>query len=898
MIGRLLDNAGGKTTVIKTGKMISVEQISAFINNLLTGTAFLFSAPRDRGRLIAAPWRFLLLALVVGLARPLIAQRVGNEGSHHGRSSIKGVVLLTGQQGKSTALEGIEVKLATQPAGGQSFSALTDSEGRFQFKNLSAGSYLLEIQMSGFKPFNKRVDLGANEDRDETIHLQLQEVVQKVEVRDRAGLVPVQGSTQQSTTFHSQQFMELPLAQEKFKDALPMAPGVVRTDDGKLNFKGVSESQGMLLVNSVETVDPVTGSFSIPIPVDDIQKLNVQKGPYNAQYGNFSGGLTTIRLKPPPGQWNYGVMDFLPSLRGKNGHLVGIGAETPRTFFGGPILRNKLNFSEALTYEVRKKTVRGQPWPHDETKTQGFDSLTSFQAILSPRQVLMVNVNGFSHREQFADINSLVPQTASSDLSNRGFSIGGNDNYQFNSGALLNTILHFTRFGSNAHGQGSATMLVTPDGWGGNFFNAWYRTANEYEALSTFQFPQQEWYGHHRLKLGVDFTHRSYTGRNLSHPIELLREDSSVAEQINFLGLGLLGSADSGVAEFLQDHWILSSHLAMDLGGRLLNQSEGRSAAFSPRAGLVYSPGTRYKTVIRAGAGLFYGPVPMLAEDFTDNPKRVLTYFSQDGTPLGPAITLKNAYLQMSADGGLTLGGPGVLTGPQNFTWNFEVDRRIWPHAMLRLGYLYSRTKDIFVETPWAATPDGTPFLGLAPAGGAHYHEFEASIHFQPSEKSQLNVSYTRSRARGDLNSLADIEVPFEQPVIRPNVTSNLPSDIPNRLVAWGVFNFPWNLTASPVLDVHSGYPYSYVDTLEDYVGDPNGRHFPAYLSLDLKVYRTLRLPLPFLKNRKVHLGVYSLNLTNHSNPGDVYNNIASPYFGHFAGFRHRVNGFALDVVE
>src|SRR5438874_514872 len=117
-----------------------------------------------------------------------------------------------------------------------------------------------------------------------------------------------------TATVSSRQFTTLPLAEQKFKAALPLVPGVVRTKDGKLNIKGAPENQGMLLVDSAQTVDPVTGSFSIPIPVDTIQTLNVSKAPYSAEYGGFSGGLTTIESRPPSGNWHYGVMDFLPGF--------------------------------------------------------------------------------------------------------------------------------------------------------------------------------------------------------------------------------------------------------------------------------------------------------------------------------------------------------------------------------------------------------------------------------------------------------------------------------------------------------------------------------------------------------------------------------------------------------
>jgi len=57
----------------------------------------------------------------------------------------------------------------------------------------------------------------------------------------------------------------------------------------------------MLIVDSAENVDPVSGSFSIPIPVDIIESMTVYSLPESSQYGGFTGGLTTIETKPPSG---------------------------------------------------------------------------------------------------------------------------------------------------------------------------------------------------------------------------------------------------------------------------------------------------------------------------------------------------------------------------------------------------------------------------------------------------------------------------------------------------------------------------------------------------------------------------------------------------------------------
>jgi hypothetical protein len=185
--------------------------------------------------------------------------------------------------------------------------------------------------------------------------------------------------------------------------------------------------------------------------------------------------------------------------------------------------------------------------------------------------------------------------------------------------------------------------------------------------------------------------------------------------------------------------------------------------------------------------------------------------------------------------------------------------------------------------------------------GEANYHEFEATLHFQPIRRADLNLSYIWSRARGDLNTISNIFLPFEQPIIRPNVSGILSSDVPNRVVTWGVVHLPWAVTVTPVVDVHTGFPYSNVVVVQSYVGVPNTQRFPTFFSLDAQVYRDFHLPLKFLERgsgRKVRVGLFSINLTNHGNFHDVYNNVTSPLFGEFTGFQRRVNGFILSFAD
>lgn len=812
--------------------------------------------------------------------------------------ALRGETAAVGPQGEPVPVGGVSLTLKATRPGSASLSTFSDNEGQYQFVALPAGSYVLEASLEGFKTVDGSVTLAPGETAVHNIVLELAEVHQEIQVRDTAPSVSQQNATLPAVKLSAPQLSNIPVAEQKFKEALPLLPGVIRTQNGTLYIKGRSENQGMLLLDSAQAVDPVTGSFVIDVPIDAIQSLDVYKAPFSSEFGGFTGGMTSIGTKPPSSQWYLSMHDLNPSIRGKSGHIVGFARAEPRIYFSGPLGSNRLSFSESFLYELRKENIRGLAWPHDETKKQGFNSLTSFQYIVSPQHLLSVNVNVFPRRQQFANINALLPQPASSDYGQRGYSIGLNDSYQFNSGGVLTSVFKYTRVSSYAHGQGPGDTLVTPDGLGGNYFNAWERTSNQQEALETFQTPMKEWLGKHQLKVGGDFIHRDFDGFSRSHPVLLLREDGSVAERIDFTGPGLLAASNTQVAAFVQDHWALSDRLAVDLGGRFFGQTNGESADFAPRLGVVYALDSSARTILRGGIGVFYDRLPLLAGDFSDNPARTVTMIGSQGTVQGIPLTFRNVCAQKSESGPQILASCSNFSStPYNITWRLEADHKLQKNVTVRFGYLSSRTYNTFVVDP-VDLPATNPLLMLSNRGAARYHEYEAGVDYRPNERSTISFTYIHSRSRGDLNSVDGIFVPFEQPVIRRNVYGNLPDDIPDRLTGLGVFKLPCSITVNPSVDLHSGFPYSNVDVFQNYVGPPNSRRFPTYFSLSWKASRDFPLPFGIHKGHKIRLGLYSVNTTSRENPHDVFNNVASPSFGTFTGLEKRINGIVIEFAN
>lgn len=844
--------------------------------------------------------RIILVVLVLILSTvSTFGQMSRDDTGTAAAGTIRGT-LTTSQDNSWTGLAGVTVKLVPV-AGGNSATADTDESGHYEFTRLTPGTYTISIVLSGFKTISKPVSLDPGQTVIQDFKLALETVTDKVEVHEENQIISTESVSAPAATVSQSELTSLPTAQQRVREVLPVTPGVVRTQDGKLNFKGSDENQSLLLVNSARTTDPVTGSFSVPVPTDAVQSFAVYKTPYNAGLGGFSGGLTAVETKPPDDEWDYRLKSFVPSVLGKEGKMVGLSEAMPGFDFGGPLVSHKLLFSEVFQYDMKKRTIRGLPWPYDISKKQGFNSFSTLEAILSAKHVMTLTVNAFPQRVQHADITALVPEPASNDLDQKGIAAALVDKYQFDSGAILSVVAQYTRFDSNAHGQGFADMLVTPEGWGGNFFNRWSRRGKELQLVPAYQFSEKHWLGRHEIHAGVDFDHRSYSGTTLSSPVQVLRQDGSLAEQIDFQPAPVQTTSDTTVAEFVQDHWVLNSHWTADLGTRFSSETKGWSAAVAPRAGLAFSPGTDGTTVLRAGAGLFYSLLPLLAGDFASNPTRVVSLFDTTGQLLGTPVTYTNAYVANvnPLGGGILPSQPG--TTPRNFTWNAEMDRELRRNVILRVGYIDSHTTYLFVADPFTGA-SGTPsFLSLTNNGSTHYREVEITAHFAVRGSNEINASYIWSRTRGDLNNLSAVLIPFVQPVIRPNVYGILPYDVPNRVIGWGIFPLPRGFKFSPIADMHSGYPFSSVDVLQNYVGTPNGQRFATFFSLDVKFYREFTVPFMGSQHGKRHhvrLGFYSLNVTNHGNFNAVYNNVASPNFGQFAGFLDRRDGAVIDFVD
>jgi hypothetical protein len=444
------------------------------------------------------------------------------------------------------------------------------------------------------------------------------------------------------------------------------------------------------------------------------------------------------------------------------------------------------------------------------------------------------------------------------------------------SGSLLSSRFAYEEFDADTFPNSRDPYRLLVETTEGGFFNRQNRDTDRIEWQEIYQLSPKHFFGDHRLKVGVDFSHSSYDGRQQFSPVDIVGVAGTTLQRIEFGSPTTFVVHQNEFAWFGGDQWAIGPRLAVNLGLRFDKDSITDSIHTAPRLGLTMALTKDQKTLLKAGGGLFYDRVPLNARAFPEFPDRTLTTVDATGDVVS-SVPYSNVIT-------------GGLNNPRSETWNVELDRQVMEKLLVRVAYQQRNTVHDLVLNPEEIASGN--LLSLANSGRDFYREFQITGRYQIGRQT-LNASYVRSKATGDLNDFNQFFGNNPQAVIQSNSRGPLAFDAPNRFLAWGEFSAPWKVTLMPVLDIHTGFPYSLVNQAREFVGPRNDHRFRGFNSFDLQAYRQFKLP--FTKERKVKLGFGVFNLFNHANPRDVQNDLDSPRIGEF--FNSAVRTFRGKLV-
>jgi TonB dependent receptor len=802
--------------------------------------------------------RLAQLAFAIGL---LVVAALG-QSTDPATGTVRGVVFTADADGGRSVVPATKISLD----GPVHLEVQSDNEGKFACNAVPPGSYRVSAEAIGLAA-TQDVTVAAATISEIALEMKIQAATQSTTVTASAEPTDTKEPSGTNTVGESA-VRNMPNIDEQFQSLLPLIPGVVRGPNGLINMKGARTSQNGSLVNSADVTDPATGTTAINIPIDVVSSIKVLSTPYDPEYGKFTGAVSNVETRPGDfNKFRVSVQNLLPRFRRIDGSIMGVAAFSPRITFSGPIARDRVAFTQSFEYRYERDPVDSLPILQSWTRSENFNSYTQIDFNISPKQTATASFAIFPQRLDYYGLNTFTPQASTPNLNERGYQGYLQHRYVTDSEDLLTSQVSFRRFDADLVPNSNAPYELLVETTEGGFFNQQNRDTSRTEWEEIFRSHPHHLFGSHELDAGVDFAHSSYDGRQEFLPVEIVGVAGYPLEQIQFGPTSTFSVDQNEIACFVGDKWTVSRRLSFDLGLRFDHDSITDSVNTGPRAGFVLGLTGDGKTMLKGGAGFFYDRIPLDIPAFPYLPTRTVAALNPTGETIS-STEYSNAI-------------PNGLRDPRSEVWNLEVDRQVTTDFLVRIAYQQRNTVHEFFLNPIASGATG--ILSLSDRGSDFYKEFQITGRYRVHH-STLNASYVRSRAYGDLNDFNQFFGNDPQAVIQPNQRGHLNFDAPNRILAWGEIAAPWKLTFAPVIDTHTGFPYSTINQYRDFVGPRNELQLPRFVSTDLQVWREIRLP----KEKHARIGFGVFNVFNHPDYRDVQNDVDSYRFGEFFNGKSR----------
>lgn len=273
-------------------------------------------------------------------------------------------------------ITGASVTLINTPNGSK-YTAVSNDQGFFSFPSLPVGHYDVTIEAPGFKTQKKSdliIDTNAALKLEAT--LKVGDHSEQVNVEGDSEAIEVQVDTVATNlgeVVSGREIVGVALNGRSYTDLLALQPGIVpmstQTPDsvvmagatvainpsgalnpGNQSIVGQREDANGFLVNGGDVKELMNGGTLIIPDLDSISEFRILTDNYDAEYGNYSGGIISVVTKSGTNQLHGSAFEFLRNteLDAKNFFSIG-GVEPYRQnqfggTLGGPIRKDRLFF--------------------------------------------------------------------------------------------------------------------------------------------------------------------------------------------------------------------------------------------------------------------------------------------------------------------------------------------------------------------------------------------------------------------------------------------------------------------------------------------------------------------------------------------------------------------------
>jgi hypothetical protein len=307
----------------------------------------------------AIPFRWLIAVVLacLPLAQGAVTGRIAGTVKDSSGGGIPGAMLTATNTEQNTQIK-----------------ATADAKGDYSFPSLPVGNYEVQCESRGFRT-EKRIGvvIDANAAIQLDLTLELAQRTEEVTVSDTAEQIHVETvSTQLGDVVTGKQMTTVALNGRSFTDLLALQPGIVPTttqepesivmagasvaiqpsgtlNPGNQSISGQREDSNGFLVNGGDVKELMNGGTSVVPNLDSIAEFRILTNNFDAEYGNYAGGVINVITKSGSNQLHGSGFEFL-----RNTALDARNFFSPeRSFYrqnqfggtvGGPIKQNKLFF--------------------------------------------------------------------------------------------------------------------------------------------------------------------------------------------------------------------------------------------------------------------------------------------------------------------------------------------------------------------------------------------------------------------------------------------------------------------------------------------------------------------------------------------------------------------------
>jgi len=255
--------------------------------------------------------------------------------------SVQGYSQSTGSIGgqvldeKNQPLEGATIKVV-----GKQIGALTESNGEFIILNVDVGTYEIEASYIGYttqRVSNVKVSVDQRTKVNFNLTLGGEVSTEVVEVTaTRKGIdVEQSGRIIDQTQIDNSGVRGI-------NNLVSKTAGVVQDErGGQINIRGGRSNESIVIVDGVETTNPLDGTSRASVPNNLLQEIAVLTGGFGAEYGNVLSGVINVSTKSGTDKYTGSVEVITDEMNGSWDKTIKSGYNLYNFTVGGPLIPSK-----------------------------------------------------------------------------------------------------------------------------------------------------------------------------------------------------------------------------------------------------------------------------------------------------------------------------------------------------------------------------------------------------------------------------------------------------------------------------------------------------------------------------------------------------------------------------